>query len=167
MLGHLCSLVPGERAAQPCGKVVQGRDQPVADRLGVVLTVEMDQVREAGRAVYNGADGGATEAADDEIAFPVASDLSRLGLMRTIVDRPHRLNKPLAPLGGLAVRLAAGAAGSCRDGAVSPKAIGVGVVDGGVDRLGAGTHRGVGRVVLGHAAADLFRGPALLDPPWV
>jgi hypothetical protein len=87
--GQLLALVPGQRSAQLGWKPSERGDQRVADCLGGVPSGQVQQHREPGVAIDQGADRRPVLLPGDQIPFPMSRLRPVGGLGRALVDHRH------------------------------------------------------------------------------
>ena len=156
---HLGALVPGQRLPKRCRQVPDCGDQRVAESFRVSFATEVGQHHEASRPLDQGGDRGAAQSADDEVALPVAGNLSGLDLGRSFADWPHLIDEPLTPSVWLLSRFP-GDATSPQLRSELPSQLATGVdVDRLVDRLRAHPHLLRAWEVFDQSIADLLGRP--------
>ena len=87
VLGHLLSLIPGQRAAERLGQSLDALGERVPHGLGGAPAGELDQHREAGLTLNERRDRGAAGLPDDQVALPVAGDGAVVDLRGPLADR--------------------------------------------------------------------------------
>lgn len=98
---ELASLVPRQRVQHELWQVGHLPDYGVLHLLGTVPVRQVEQHREARRALHERADGRLVGRAGDQVALPVAGHGPVLDLCRSLADHDHGVPESgLAPVGG-------------------------------------------------------------------
>ena len=89
MARELAPLVPRQRVQHELGQMRHLPDYGVLDLLGAVPVRQVEQYREAGRALHERADGRLVGRAGDQVALPMAGHGAVLDLRRPLADHDH------------------------------------------------------------------------------
>jgi hypothetical protein len=160
--GHLDALVPGDAAGQPGGQRADGFAYGLLDQVRVTAFGQVQKQQVADGPLDQGADRGAADLADDQVAFPVAGHGPVPGLGGTFADHHHVLDVP-----GPAVAAAGAAPGPARAQAPGqlPAQLAAALhVQRLVDGLVAHMHHGIARELDPQPTGDLHRRPPFVQP---